>query len=146
MTAFLGRVSWSDLISELETIKFQSGQEENVILFVNWINCSSATPFVGSSSSSHKPLQPRAFQPLLGLHSCHLCHDYRWETISQHDNPFTSPYRVWSSIVIVHEKSVLKYLKNGWNYFDKKYWTKPWHFGLQKSPNKWTPKKLNFSK
>ena len=35
----------------------------------------------------------------------------------------TLPYRVWSSIVIVHEKSVFfllfsKYLKNGWNYFD----------------------------
>ena len=29
-----------------------------------------------------------------------------------------------------------KYLKNGWNYFDKKNWAKPWHFGLQKSSNK----------
>ena len=39
---------------------------------------------------------------------------------------FTLPYRVWSSIVIVHEKSGFfsfffsKYLKNGWYYFDKK--------------------------
>ena len=37
---------------------------------------------------------------------------------------FTLPYRVWSSIEIVHEKSGFfaslfsKYLKNGTNYFD----------------------------
>ena len=29
-----------------------------------------------------------------------------------------------------------KYLKNCLNYFDKKNWAKPWHFGLQKSSNK----------
>ena len=37
-----------------------------------------------------------------------------------------------------------KYLKNGWNYFDTKNWAKPWHFGLQKSPNKWTSKNYIF--
>ena len=40
----------------------------------------------------------------------------------------------------------LKYLKNGWNYFDLKNWAKPWHFGLQKSINEWTLKKLYFSR
>ena len=39
-----------------------------------------------------------------------------------------------------------KYLKNGWNYFDKKNWVKPWRFGLQKSSNKWRSKNLHFSR
>ena len=53
---------------------------------------------------------------------------------------FTLPYSVWSSIVIVHEKSVFFFAsffrnisKTRWNYFDKKNWAKPWHFGLQKA-------------
>ena len=63
---------------------------------------------------------------------------------------FSFTIQVWSSIVIVREKSIFlcfffsKYLKNGWKCFDKKNWAKPWYFGLQKSSHKWTSKKLYF--
>ena len=67
-----------------------------------------------------------------------------------HDFYFT--IRVWSSIVIVHEKSVFfpsffrNISKKAETILIKKNWAKPWHFGLQKSSNMWTSKELYFSR
>ena len=69
--------------------------------------------------------------------------DYSFEDLAFIVSLFTLPYKVWSSIEIEHEKSgffasffrnISKTVKT--ILIKKKNWAKPWHFGLQKSPNK----------